>query len=91
MNDANEDYSDTDTKGVWYLPARDELTTLYNAKAAVNTGLTSAGGTTLSDVWYWSSSEDGSHYAYVVFFSNGGTYAGPKSRDDNRARCVFAF
>lgn len=95
MNDANEDYSDADAKGVWYLPTWNELGNfaggLYKAKVAVNTGLTSAGGTTLSDVWYWSSSEADFNVAYDVHFLDGNYGIDVKLNDLNRARCVLAF
>ena len=40
----------------WYLPAADELWTIYNNMSAINSTLAKHGGTELSG-WYWSSTE----------------------------------
>jgi hypothetical protein len=93
MNDTGEDYTDTSAKGVWYLPAEKELGNytggLYQAKAAVNAGLTSVGGTAINAVRYWSSLEVNSSLAYSVDLF-GITYNGNK--DGNYSvRCVLAF
>jgi outer membrane murein-binding lipoprotein Lpp len=53
-------------KGVWYLPALDELGVLYNLKSTINTALTNTGGTALSTGAYWSSSEHIFDQALVV-------------------------
>lgn len=59
----------------WYLPAKDELIyiyTWYNAnKADINTIITAAGGTTLGDEFYWSSTEYDYKQAWYVGFSMG--------------------
>ncbi len=65
----------------WFLPSKDELNELYKHKEAV-------GG--FSSVFYWSSSEDGSMYAWGRSFGSG-------SQDDDcggsgyRVRAVRAF
>lgn len=100
MNDTNEDYSDTDAKGVWYLPALNELqesdpNSLYNAyavdKAGFNLKLTSVGGTALSSNWYWSSLEYGNYGAWFVDFNDGGSGGSEKLSFNVRARCVLSF
>lgn len=56
----------------WYLPARDELKEIYNKKAAINTTISSIGGTSLANNgYYWSSTEYTSYIAYYLSFSNG--------------------
>jgi hypothetical protein len=95
MNDTGEDYSDTSAKGVWYLPAQEELEALSNAKAMVNPGLTSVGGTALSNNIYWSSSEGSidsySLFAYTVNFNDGNSSLEDKVTYTYRVRCVLAF
>ena len=54
----------------WYLPAREELKTIYNNKSAINSTLAEYGGTELSK-WYWSSTEYDEFCAWYVFISNG--------------------
>ena len=54
------------------LPTVDQLRTLYNNKSAVNTLLSTNGGTNLTENWYWSSTDNGSNYYYFVSMSHGG-------------------
>ncbi len=54
----------------WYLPAKNELSTIYDNKSILNTTLSAIGGTQLGRVYYWSSTEYTSTSAYVLF-SNG--------------------
>ena len=56
----------------WYLPARDELKTIYNNKSKLNTSLSAIGETQLGTGYYWSSTEYNSGNAYGVYFNNGG-------------------
>ncbi|WP_294081473.1 fimbrillin family protein [Proteiniphilum sp. UBA5384] len=96
LNDANEDYGNANATGVWYLPARDELSALYSAydtygKSNFNGRLTAAGGDGLGSYWYWSSSEDDAYLAWYVNFDFGFTHFGLKLNDINMARCVLAF
>ena len=53
------------------LPTVDQLRTLYNNKSAVNTLLSTNGGTNLTENWYWSSTDLGGNYYYVVNMSYG--------------------
>lgn len=94
LNDANENYGDTNATGLWYLPARDELLALYSAydtygKSDFNDRLTAAGGTPLGNNFYWSSSESDVGIACSVI--SGITFYGNKDFDLTRARCVLAF
>jgi len=57
----------------WFLPSLDELNLMY-------TNLTQKGLGGFSDGWYWSSSENDDHYAWIQDFTNGKQYAfSPKS------------
>ena len=53
------------------LPTKDQLFTLYNNKSRVNSLLSTNGGTQLTNSWYWSSTDGGSNYYYVVNMSDG--------------------
>ena len=63
----------------WYLPARDELLTIYNNKTKINTVLSSIGGTQLGTGYYWSSTEVSTAGSYGVSFSNGSSTQNNKS------------
>ena len=73
----------------WYLPALNELNTIYNNRSKLNTALSNAGGTTLdTSAYYWSSTEEDYAYAFRLTFS-GGTYSGlNKSSYTYRVRAV---
>ena len=67
--------------GTWYLPSRDELSTISFHKTAINTGLKTLSdngctATQLGTGWYWSSSQCSSVYfsAWYVGFGSGGQY-----------------
>lgn len=78
LNNISEDYHTPNAVGVWYLPAKDELLMLYNAKSAVNGKLsTFSGSNSLSEYWYWSSTEVSS-LANSIHFENGGTWMDTK-------------
>ncbi|TVR79670.1 MAG: DUF1566 domain-containing protein [Chitinophagaceae bacterium] len=70
-----EGYSD------WYLPAKDELTCLYNEQASI-------GG--FSATTYWTSSEGSAFLSANAWYRNfGSTLAGYGSKNNvNRVRCV---
>ena len=61
----------------WYLPSVGQLRKLYSALPFIETTITDAGGSTLSDGSYWSSSEYSSNQAFSPAFtlsaSNKGT------------------
>lgn len=95
-NSAAETYSNPNAKGIWYLPAKDELTGLYTAynsygKTAFNAKLTAAGGSTFSSDFYWSSSEYNDNNAWAVCFDGGSACGNAKFDALARVRCVFAF
>ena len=73
----------------WYLPAKEELLTIYSNKAAIDANLTRQ----LSSSWYWSSTEydyhtDGVFFAWGVSMNDGRTY--DISKDDYFSFCVRA-
>ena len=76
----------------WYLPAKEELLTIYSNKAAIDVNLTGQ----LSSSWYWSSTEydshdsDGVFCAWYVYMSYGGT-SGNLKYGDYYVRAVSAF
>ncbi|MFT4168881.1 MAG: fimbrillin family protein [Dysgonomonas sp.] len=95
-NDPTESYSSLNATGVWYLPAKDELSDLYSAydtfdKNTFNSKLTEAGGTALSSVYYWSSSENNSNVAWVVGFHNNGSTDEYTKSYEHSVRCFLAF
>lgn len=63
------------TYGDWYLPSREELTLMYENKATIDATATANGGDvfaseTTSDI-YWSSTESGEGFAWVLYFFDG--------------------
>ena len=80
----------------WYLPARDELTAIYDVKDILNATLPANGYTAIGAGWYWSSTED-TYYnggyrdgAYRLSFSSGDWKC--FSKDDRYSvRAVVAF
>ena len=55
----------------WFLPSSDEILTASANAAAVNAGLTAAGGQTLSGFRHWSSVEIDQYSAKTYILSNG--------------------
>ncbi|MCR5659529.1 MAG: DUF1566 domain-containing protein [Bacteroidales bacterium] len=53
----------------WYLPSVGQLRKLYSALPFIEAAITDAGGTTLSDGTYWSSSEYSSSQAFSPAFA----------------------
>lgn len=70
MNPSGTTYTATST-GVWYLPAEDELRSLYVVKAIVNLALSTASKTGLSDDYYLSSTEDGKSLMAIINLKSG--------------------
>ena len=77
-------------KGVsWYLPALNELKTIYNNKDKINNSLTKVGAETLN-YQYWSSTEEDELCAWRVYMSHGYT-SNLTKRCDYYVRAVSAF
>jgi hypothetical protein len=58
-------------KTEWFLPAREQLKLLYEAKASVNPALQTLGVATLGEGYYWSSTQRDAYEAWYVFFDDG--------------------
>ena len=61
-------------KTKWFLPSMRDLITLYNAKSYVNASLSltaSSGAKTLTESYYWSSTEYSSGIAWLLTMHNG--------------------
>ena len=67
----------------WFLPSRDELNIMYNARFAI-------GG--FQSTWYWSSSQNNqnTYSAWIHNFNNGSQYLNYKS-NFRRVRAIRAF
>ena len=72
------------------IPALGVLNIIAHLREALNEALEYVGGATLSDTWYWSSTESYPNYAWGVNLSNGGTLGNNKS-DGGAVRAVAAF
>ena len=55
------------------IPALGVLNIIAHLRETLNEALDYVGGATLSDTWYWSSTEYGPGYAWYVYFSSGHT------------------
>ena len=58
----------------WYLPSKDELSSLYRVKNQINKLLRDRCKEMINDNWYWSSTEGTEYCAWLVYMSNGHTY-----------------
>ena len=56
-----------------YIPSVAQLHLILLNINEVNKALVEAGGDPMKEDWYWSSTENSSNYAWVVYFSNGNT------------------
>ena len=80
-------------KTKWFLPSMRDLITLYNAKSYVNASLSltaSSGAKTLTESYYWSSTEYNSNYAWGLLVNYGLRYNYGKN-DNEYVRPVLAF
>ena len=78
----------------WYLPALNELKTIYAQRDVINRTLSTNGFKKLGSKdmygWIWSSSESSYYYAYYVHFSYGNDYIGDKDLS-SAVRAVLAL
>ncbi|HIU53767.1 MAG TPA: DUF1566 domain-containing protein, partial [Candidatus Scatocola faecipullorum] len=80
-------------KTKWFLPSMRDLITLYNAKSYVNASLSltaSSGAKTLTESYYWSSTEYYNGYAWYLWMGDGYRYNGTKF-SNAYVRPVLAF
>lgn len=66
----------------WYLPSAGQLQHLYSSLTFIEPSITNAGGTTMSQTYYWSSSERTGANAWVVCFGIDG---------NNISGCFYSF
>ena len=59
----------------WYLPAKNELKAIYKEKNTINAALQSRDISTLSEDWYWSSTERYLLFSYAVNLSKGTVFS----------------
>ncbi|MBE6444288.1 MAG: DUF1566 domain-containing protein, partial [Alphaproteobacteria bacterium] len=79
------------TEGSWFLPNLKELKAIYDNKATIDTALTSAGGTTFSLGYYWSSTEYSSIYAWRLYVDDGSTSYRNKISYSSYVRCGIKY
>ncbi len=74
----------------WFLPSKGELDAMYQNKVTINTTAQANSGSAFEDAYYWSSSENGSNYAWDQDFGSG--YQNFYNKyDASRVRAVRAF
>ncbi|MGJ7032095.1 MopE-related protein [Niabella hirudinis] len=78
------DYSD------WYLPSLGELNLLFQNRFAIG-GFTTEGTITNLFTSYWSSTEDGSGFAWFQYFANGNTDIVSKDASWIKVRAIRSF
>ena len=81
-------------KTKWFLPSMRDLITLYNAKSYVNASLSltaSSGAKTLTESYYWSSTEYNNYYAWILRMSDGFRDWATKYLNGYYVRPVLAF
>jgi hypothetical protein len=82
--DVLKNYAAFFRKGNWYLPAKEELLSIYSQKEVLNTALGALGDqiarllVSAENGFYWSSTEKDKDEAYSVNFSNGNVSATAK-------------
>ena len=81
-------------KTKWFLPSMRDLIALYNAKSYVNASLSltaSSGAKTLTESYYWSSTEYGSYNAWGVRMSGGVRTNDTKNNTNRYVRPVVKY
>ena len=81
-------------KTKWFLPSMRDLITLYNAKSYVNASLSltaSSGAKTLTESYYWSSTEYDGYGAWELRMSDGSRYAYSKYLNNRYVRPVVKY
>ena len=80
------------TAGRWWLPSLGELMMIYANMRKINYALSLINGATqLAEAWYWSSTECGAAYAWILYLSNGYASNITKAAYQYRVRPVSAF
>ncbi len=76
--------------GDWYLPSREELNQMWLNKSTIDATAEANGGTALSELFYWSSTEYYRYDAFAISFNTGSMRADMKHAT-NKMRAVRAF
>ena len=81
------------TAGKWWLPSVGEMMMIYANMTKVNYALSLiSGATQLQENWYWTSTENGSSYAWNLYLSDGFlSNWNVKAAGSGRGRAVSAF
>jgi len=74
----------------WFLPSRLELLEMAIQKTSINNTSIIYGGTAISNVYYWSSTEGAAHYSILINFSNN-TAGGTTKNSTRSVRAARAF
>lgn len=93
-NLSQEEYANENVRGVWYLPAENELKSLYDMIGSVAPVLQNAGGALLKSDLYWSSTESNiGGAAYLGQFVNMNTGSSNMTNKDTQryVRAILAF
>lgn len=74
-----------------YIPSLGEMLFVFLNRKAINEALEAVGGTPIDGVWYWTSTESGAAYAWLLGLGNGGVGGNTKASSATRVRAVSAF
>jgi hypothetical protein len=83
--------STIDLKDGEYIPALAEMYLLCRNRKQVNEALRFIGAEILDDLWYWTSTEYSSTFAWYLGLGNGYAYYSTKAAGQYRVRAVSAF
>jgi hypothetical protein len=78
------------TYGDWYLPSKEELNLMYQNKTTIDYTAVANGGSAFASDWYWSSTENNDHLAWLQSFGGGQQSVGYKYAA-SRVRSVRSF
>ena len=80
------------TAGKWWLPSFGEMMMIYANMTKVNYALSLINGADqLQETWYWTSTEYGAAYAWILYLNDGGVGNCTKASYTIRVRAVSAF
>ena len=75
----------------WYMPAKDELITLYTVWSADKEGFNAKLNTNIASDKYWASTEDNGSYQYYVDFNDGSNENDYKAITYHYVRAILAY
>ena len=74
-----------------YIPSLGEMLFVFLNRKAINEALEAVGGTPIDGVWYWTSTEYGATYAWILSLYDGYVSNYSKASTTFRVRAVSAF